>query len=101
MLGKPVQIKEDVQGTIRMLIRKGWTDNAFNQFVSDLISVDRTLPDFREDWYKSEHNIYLGIRYFFKNFDELIKLCGRLTPLVIPKELSYLKFKNQYFLREA
>ncbi|XP_034832242.2 putative polypeptide N-acetylgalactosaminyltransferase 9 [Maniola hyperantus] len=52
MLGKAVHVKDDVKGTIRMLIKKGWQDNAFNQFVSDLIPFGRTLPDFREDWCK-------------------------------------------------
>ncbi|XP_026492247.2 putative polypeptide N-acetylgalactosaminyltransferase 9 [Vanessa tameamea] len=50
MLGNAVHVKDNVKGTMRMLIEKGWEDNAFNQFVSDLIPVDRTLPDLRNEW---------------------------------------------------
>ncbi|XP_052741509.1 putative polypeptide N-acetylgalactosaminyltransferase 9 [Bicyclus anynana] len=49
-LGKAVHVKDYVRDNVRMLIKKGWQDNAFNQFVSDLISVDRALPDFRDEW---------------------------------------------------
>ena len=35
-------------------IAKGWKDNAFNQYVSDMISVQRSLPDPRDDWCKAE-----------------------------------------------
>ncbi|CAH2096412.1 unnamed protein product [Euphydryas editha] len=48
--GKPVHTKDNIKGTIRMLVEKGWQDNAFNQFISDMIPVDRTLPDFRNEW---------------------------------------------------
>ncbi len=27
---------------------KGWEDNAFNQYVSDMISLHRSLADFRD-----------------------------------------------------
>lgn len=49
--GKAVHTKGNIKGTIRLQIEKGWQDNAFNQFISDVIPVDRTLPDFRNEWY--------------------------------------------------
>ncbi|XP_050351164.1 putative polypeptide N-acetylgalactosaminyltransferase 9 [Nymphalis io] len=50
VLGSAVHVKDNIKGTMRMLIEKGWEDNAFNQFISDLIPVDRTLPDLRNEW---------------------------------------------------
>ncbi|KAG8172473.1 hypothetical protein JTE90_021682, partial [Oedothorax gibbosus] len=29
------------------LVKEGWENNAFNQYVSDIISLHRTLPDVR------------------------------------------------------
>lgn len=34
----------------KKLVGEGWKNNAFNQFVSDLISVKRNLPDPRDQW---------------------------------------------------
>ncbi|XP_072948675.1 putative polypeptide N-acetylgalactosaminyltransferase 9 [Epargyreus clarus] len=48
MEGKPVVIEEKVRGTVKLLIKKGWEDHALNQFVSDLIPMNRTLPDVRD-----------------------------------------------------
>ncbi|CAH0715712.1 unnamed protein product, partial [Brenthis ino] len=48
-LGKPVYMQDVVKGMIKTSIRKGWQDNAFNQFVSDLIPFDRMLPDVRDE----------------------------------------------------
>ena len=51
-LGKPVKIeKPDVES--KRKIDKGWKDNAFNQYVSDMISVHRSLPDPRDNWCKA------------------------------------------------
>ena len=52
-LGKPVKIENPDPDTKRK-IDKGWKDNAFNQYVSDMISVHRTLPDPRDEWCKEE-----------------------------------------------
>lgn len=32
------------------MVDDGWLKNAFNQYVSDLISVHRSLPDPRDEW---------------------------------------------------
>ena len=39
--GKPVKI-ENPSSDVKQKIDKGWQDNAFNQYVSDMISVHRT-----------------------------------------------------------
>jgi polypeptide N-acetylgalactosaminyltransferase len=36
----------------KKLVSDGWKNNAFNQFVSDMISVKRSLPDPRDEWCK-------------------------------------------------
>jgi len=52
-MGKPVKIDNPDKDTKEM-IDKGWQDNAFNQYVSDKISVHRSLPDPRDDWCKAD-----------------------------------------------
>ncbi|XP_061383732.1 uncharacterized protein LOC133320193 [Danaus plexippus] len=48
--GKPVFMANSIKGTLRLIIKKGWEENAFNQFVSDLIPIDRPLLDLRDKW---------------------------------------------------
>jgi len=48
-MGKAVKI-ENPDSETKTKIDKGWKDNAFNQYVSDLVSVHRSLPDLRHDW---------------------------------------------------
>ncbi|XP_063363918.1 putative polypeptide N-acetylgalactosaminyltransferase 9 [Cydia amplana] len=46
--GTPVRIKDKIKGSIRALVAKGWEDYAFNEFVSEVIPVNRSLPDVRD-----------------------------------------------------
>ena len=47
--GKPVVLPKNLTAEQQKLVDKGWKDNAFNQYVSDMISPHRTLPDVRDD----------------------------------------------------
>ena len=51
--GRPVKIDNPDKDT-KKKIDNGWKDNAFNQYVSDMISVHRSLPDPRDEWCKAE-----------------------------------------------
>ncbi|KAL1494443.1 hypothetical protein ABEB36_010041 [Hypothenemus hampei] len=51
-LGKPVSLPGNLTQDVKKLVDKGWMDNAFNQYVSDMISVHRSLPDPRDEWCK-------------------------------------------------
>lgn len=55
--GKPVNLV-NVSAKIQKKIDKGWKRHQFNEFVSDLISVKRVLPDPREAYCKQK-NLYL------------------------------------------
>ncbi|XP_035225344.1 putative polypeptide N-acetylgalactosaminyltransferase 9, partial [Stegodyphus dumicola] len=45
-LGKPVKLTNLTEEQ-KLLVKQGWEKNAFNQYVSDLISLHRSLPDVR------------------------------------------------------
>uniref|UniRef100_A0A2M4BG78 Polypeptide N-acetylgalactosaminyltransferase n=1 Tax=Anopheles marajoara TaxID=58244 RepID=A0A2M4BG78_9DIPT len=51
-LGKPVILPKDLSPEIKKLVDDGWAKNAFNQYVADMISIRRTLPDPRDAWCK-------------------------------------------------
>ncbi|XP_064089608.1 putative polypeptide N-acetylgalactosaminyltransferase 9 isoform X5 [Macrobrachium nipponense] len=52
-MGKPVVLPKDLDPETKKLVDEGWKNNAFNQYVSDMISVHRTLPDPRDEWCKA------------------------------------------------
>lgn len=49
-MGKPVVLPSNLSADIKKIVDEGWEKNAFNQYVSDLISIKRSLPDPRDDW---------------------------------------------------
>lgn len=49
-LGKPVILPKNLSEDARQAVSEGWKKNAFNQYVSDLISIKRKLPDPRDEW---------------------------------------------------
>lgn len=52
-MGRPVVLPTNISKEIKKLVDKGWTNNAFNEYVSNLISVHRQLPDPRDEWYEN------------------------------------------------
>ncbi|XP_037971249.2 putative polypeptide N-acetylgalactosaminyltransferase 9 isoform X1 [Plutella xylostella] len=51
-LGKPVVLPKNISEETKLAVSEGWKKNAFNQYISDLISVRRKLPDPRDEWCK-------------------------------------------------
>ncbi|XP_075977482.1 polypeptide N-acetylgalactosaminyltransferase 9 isoform X2 [Anticarsia gemmatalis] len=51
-LGKPVVLPKNITDETKQAVQEGWKKNAFNQYVSDLISIRRKLPDPRDEWCK-------------------------------------------------
>ncbi|XP_053597841.1 putative polypeptide N-acetylgalactosaminyltransferase 9 isoform X1 [Microplitis demolitor] len=51
-MGRPVVLPTNLTAEVKKLVDDGWMNNAFNQYVSDLISVHRSLPDPRDEWCK-------------------------------------------------
>lgn len=49
-MGKPVTLPANMTEDMKKAVDDGWQKNAFNQYVSDMISVHRTLPDPRDAW---------------------------------------------------
>jgi polypeptide N-acetylgalactosaminyltransferase len=49
-MGKAVVLPANLSADVKKLVDEGWQKNAFNQYVSDLISVHRKLPDPRDQW---------------------------------------------------
>ena len=58
-LGKPVNLPANLTGEVKKMVDEGWLKNAFNQYVSDLISVRRSLPDPRTKYCKDIEKDYI------------------------------------------
>ena len=57
-MGKAVDLPEDYPKEVQDIVSEGWKLHEFNQYVSDLISVKRNLPDFRDEYCK-QSGLYL------------------------------------------
>ena len=57
-MGKAV-VLENPDYEVKAAVEQGWADHAYNQYVSDLISVQRSLPDPRDDWCRAQESRYL------------------------------------------
>nr|CAD7568688.1 unnamed protein product [Timema californicum] len=44
-MGQPVVLPSDLPDNLRKIVENSWNNNVFNQYLSDLISVHRKLPD--------------------------------------------------------
>ncbi|XP_063825889.1 putative polypeptide N-acetylgalactosaminyltransferase 9 [Ostrinia nubilalis] len=53
--GKPVLLNENLKNYLKHQVQKGWKSHAFNQFVSDIIPLNRSLLDVRDDWCKTQN----------------------------------------------
>ena len=43
-------VPKNITDEIKKIIGEGWKKNAYNQYVSDLIGLHRSLPDNRDPW---------------------------------------------------
>lgn len=58
-MGKPVTLPTNLTSELKKIVDDGWLKNAFNQYVSDLISIRRSLPDPRTKWCKDTEKDYI------------------------------------------
>lgn len=60
-LGEAVILPKDIPIEIKKLIDKGFRDHSFNQYLSDIISVNRTLKDKRTEYCKNSSKNYSSL----------------------------------------
>lgn len=54
-MGKPFKVDREKQDNkTKGIIDRGWQNNAYNEYVSSLISLHRSLPDLRDEWCKAK-----------------------------------------------
>ena len=106
-MGRPVILPTNLTAEIKKLVDDGWLNNAFNQYVSDLISVHRTLPDPRDPWWvsiSSPHANFFPSSYFarFHWKTRMIWNWGRCTLVYISigEGHALLLCQNQIFCRD-
>ncbi|KAI8124820.1 putative polypeptide N-acetylgalactosaminyltransferase 9, partial [Lucilia cuprina] len=54
--GTPVNLPLKPSEKDLQLIKQGWINNKFNQYVSDMIPLNRSLPDVQHEWCKQPEN---------------------------------------------
>ncbi|XP_070490427.1 putative polypeptide N-acetylgalactosaminyltransferase 9 [Chironomus tepperi] len=57
--GRPVTLPPDLPDNIKQLVDDGWKQHQFNEYISNLISVKRSLLDFRSDYCHDNHKSYM------------------------------------------
>ena len=51
-------VLEDMDFDEKLKMNTIYYDHAFNQYISDMISVNRSLPDRRDDWCKKSSSYF-------------------------------------------
>lgn len=58
-MGKAVTVPANLSYADKKLIDEGWKNNNFNEYISDLISVQRSLPDHRSQYCRDVEKDYM------------------------------------------